>query len=288
MAHGHERALVAHDAGVVQCCPLLVKRVHGRDVDVRVFAREHAQLHAYHAGAGLGGIKRHRQVERGAGGGNHVDGSHVGRAVHAGQVHGCRALLARGGREHDALGLAGLLGQPCGGLGAHAAFEGFRHVVRHFLAHGLVLVARQRGDVQVRRVHVRLDGAQDGARVGRRFGAGRVHLGLQAGNGGVERVRFASKLVGGFHADLRGGLKALRQLDGGFVHVKAMPGRRGHRVHVLQNVGAHYPIAPSISSLMRLFISTAYSSGSSFDTGSAKPFTIMVRASSSEIPRLIR
>ena len=39
---------------------------------------------------------------------------------------------------------------------------------------------------------------------------------------------------------------------------------------------------------MRLFISTAYSSGSSFETGLAKPFTTMVRASSSEQPRLMR
>ena len=49
-----------------------------------------------------------------------------------------------------------------------------------------------------------------------------------------------------------------------------------------------YPIAPSISSLIRLFISTAYSSGSSLEMGSAKPFTIIVRASSSEMPRLMR
>ena len=45
---------------------------------------------------------------------------------------------------------------------------------------------------------------------------------------------------------------------------------------------------PFISSRIRLFISTAYSSGSSFDTGLAKPETIIVRASSSLIPRLIR
>ena len=36
------------------------------------------------------------------------------------------------------------------------------------------------------------------------------------------------------------------------------------------------------------FISTAYSNGSSFDTLSAKPLTIMALASSSEMPRDIR
>ena len=50
----------------------------------------------------------------------------------------------------------------------------------------------------------------------------------------------------------------------------------------------HQPIAPSISSLIRLFISTAYSSGSSLETGFANPFTTMVLASFSEQPRLIR
>ncbi len=48
------------------------------------------------------------------------------------------------------------------------------------------------------------------------------------------------------------------------------------------------PMAPSISSLIRLFISTAYSTGSSLAIGSAKPVTIIAFASSSEMPRLIR
>ena len=50
----------------------------------------------------------------------------------------------------------------------------------------------------------------------------------------------------------------------------------------------HHPIAPSNSILTRLFISTAYSSGSSFAIGSTKPRTIIARASSSSMPRLIR
>ena len=50
----------------------------------------------------------------------------------------------------------------------------------------------------------------------------------------------------------------------------------------------HHPIVPSNSILTKLFISTAYSSGSSFAIGSTKPRTIIARASSSSIPRLIR
>ena len=42
-----------------------------------------------------------------------------------------------------------------------------------------------------------------------------------------------------------------------------------------------YPILPFISSLIRLFISTAYSMGSSLDTLSAKPLTMSALASSS-------
>src|SRR5437660_1179885 len=48
------------------------------------------------------------------------------------------------------------------------------------------------------------------------------------------------------------------------------------------------PTEPSISSWMRRFSSTAYSSGSSLVNGSMKPLTIMVSASARGIPRLIR
>ena len=49
-----------------------------------------------------------------------------------------------------------------------------------------------------------------------------------------------------------------------------------------------YPTEPSICSWIRRFISTAYSIGSSFTSGSMNPLTIMVEASSSDSPRLIR
>ena len=49
-----------------------------------------------------------------------------------------------------------------------------------------------------------------------------------------------------------------------------------------------YPTEPSISSWMRRFNSTAYSSGSSFVNGSMNPLTIIVSASLRVMPRLIR
>src|SRR5689334_4591536 len=48
------------------------------------------------------------------------------------------------------------------------------------------------------------------------------------------------------------------------------------------------PTEPSISSWIRRFSSTAYSSGSSLVNGSMKPLTIIVSASLRVIPRLIR
>ena len=51
---------------------------------------------------------------------------------------------------------------------------------------------------------------------------------------------------------------------------------------------AAQPTEPSISSLISRLSSTAYSRGSSLVKGSKKPLTIMVIASSSESPRLIR
>ena len=50
----------------------------------------------------------------------------------------------------------------------------------------------------------------------------------------------------------------------------------------------HYPTEPSIWSWISRFISTAYSSGSSFVIGSTKPETIIARASASDRPRDIR
>jgi len=56
----------------------------------------------------------------------------------------------------------------------------------------------------------------------------------------------------------------------------------------LPRLSAYYPIEPSISNLIRRFISTAYSIGNSFVNGSMKPITIISVASSSEIPRDIK
>ena len=61
--------------------------------------------------------------------------------------------------------------------------------------------------------------------------------------------------------------------------------RHGNEVRALN---ADQPTEPSIWSWISLFISTAYSSGSSFVIGSTKPETIIALASASEIPRLIR
>ncbi len=49
-----------------------------------------------------------------------------------------------------------------------------------------------------------------------------------------------------------------------------------------------YPTDPSICSSISRFISTAYSIGSSFTSGSMKPVTIIEAASASVRPRLIR
>ena len=70
---------------------------------------------------------------------------------------------------------------------------------------------------------------------------------------------------------------------------RALPVRRrdGDEVDVLDPLGAQ-PTEPSICSWISRFISTAYSSGSSFVIGSTKPETIIALASASESPRLIR
>ena len=160
--------------------------------------------------------------------------------------------------------------------------------MRHLLFHGALLEHGERGDVQVVRVYVGADRLQDGARIGRGLRVRGVELGLGGCHGRVEGILRAEERLVGLDYDGARGFEPLGHVDGRLVHMQLMPRRCGHRVHVIQSEGAHYPIAPSISSLMRLFISTAYSRGSSFETGSAKPFTIIVRASSSGMPRLIR
>ena len=76
----------------------------------------------------------------------------------------------------------------------------------------------------------------------------------------------------------------------GKVYAQVVPGRHRQTVHVHIHTMLlpSQPMLPFISRWMRLFISTAYSSGSSLAMGSAKPPTISARASSSEMPRLIR
>ncbi len=60
-------------------------------------------------------------------------------------------------------------------------------------------------------------------------------------------------------------------------------------LHSLQRTNEDaYPTLPSICNSISLFISTAYSIGSSFTSGSMKPVTIIDEASASVMPRLIR
>jgi len=80
----------------------------------------------------------------------------------------------------------------------------------------------------------------------------------------------------------------LSQLHGRLVHLQPVPGYRRWSVDRQGRRCGHQLTAPSISSRMRLFISTAYSSGSSLLTGFAKPLTTIVEASCSGMPRLIR
>ena len=186
-----------------------------------------------------------------------------------------------------------MVGQVGVGSLAHASLEGLGRRELLLELDGAGLVDGGGG-------HVELGLGRDTAAVGGITRGGGAALGEALGHGvhgGVERVCHASKLlVQALNLNGLGGSggKLVRELELGLVHFQPAPGCRGHRVDLLERGSSgvgflfHYPIAPSISSLIRLFISTAYSSGSSLETGLAKPLTIMVRASSSEIPRLIR
>ena len=200
-------------------------------------------------------------------------------------------MLVCGYIDDDALG--GVVGQVgVGGL-AHAGFEGLSGGELLLELDGACLVDRGRGNVELRL-------GRDAGAIGGIARGGGTALGEALGHGahgGVERVVRAGKLlVQAF--DLNGlggsGSKFVGKFELGLVHLEPTPSGSRHRINLLERgssgVGGlfHYPIAPSISSLIRLFISTAYSSGSSLETGLAKPLTIMVRASSSEIPRLMR
>ena len=70
---------------------------------------------------------------------------------------------------------------------------------------------------------------------------------------------------------------------------RALEIRDGHRDEVDPlDESTDQPTLPSICSWISRFISTAYSSGSSFVIGSTNPETIIALASDSERPRLIR
>src|SRR5207237_674214 len=67
-----------------------------------------------------------------------------------------------------------------------------------------------------------------------------------------------------------------------------LPVEGGDLLHGFHREGHGYPTEPSISSWISRLSSTAYSSGSSLVKGSMKPLTIIVSASSSGMPRLMR
>ena len=200
-------------------------------------------------------------------------------------------MLVCGHIDDDALG--GVVGQVGVGGFAHAGLEGLGRGELFLELNGAGLVDRGGG-------HVELGLGRDAGAVGSVAGGGGAALGEALGHGvhgGIEGVSRAGELLVqalDFDGLGGGGGKFVRKLKLGLVHAQPAPSRRRHRINLFERGSSgvrglfHYPIAPSISSLIRLFISTAYSSGSSLETGLAKPLTIMVRASSSEMPRLIR
>ena len=223
--------------------------------------------------------------------GDDVDGGNRSRCVDATHAHGNRGVLVCGHIDDDALG--GVVGQVGVGGFAHAGLEGLGRGELFLELDGAGLVDRGGG-------HVELGLGRDAGAVGGVAGGSGAALGeaLDHGfHGGVKGVGGTGELL--VQAlDLNGpggsGDKLVGKLELGLVHLEPAPSGSRHRINLLERGSSgvgflfHYPIAPSISSLIRLFISTAYSSGSSLETGLAKPLTIMVRASSSEMPRLIR
>ena len=250
-----------------------------------------AQHGAHDTLAGNGGVQGDLQVERCLRAGDDVDGGNRSRCVDAAHACSNRGVLVRGHIDDDALG--GAVGQVGVGSLAHTGLEGLGRGEFLLELDSAGLVDRGGG-------HVELGLGRDaGAIGGIARGSGtalREALGHGV-HGSVEDVGRAGELL--VQAlDLNGlggsGGKLVGKLELGLVHLQPAPSCCGHRVDLLERGSSgvgflfHYPIAPSISSLIRLFISTAYSSGSSLETGLAKPLTIMVRASSSEMPRLIR
>ena len=231
------------------------------------------------------------QIERRLGTGDDVDGGDGRGGIDTAHAHGNRGVLVCGHIDDDAFG--SVLGQVGVGSLAHAGLECLGGGELLLQLNGTGLVDRGGG-------HVELGFGRDAGAVGGITGGGGAALGEALGHGvhgGAKRVGSAGKLLVQ-PLDLNGlggsGGKLVRELELGLVHLEPAPSGSRHRVDLLKGGSSgvgflfHYPIAPSISSLIRLFISTAYSSGSSLETGLAKPLTIMVRASSSEMPRLIR
>ena len=289
--HVDARALVQEQAGVVECDPAIVERLRAGHVDGGVLVGAHAQHGAHDALAGNGGVQGNVQVERCLRAGDDVDSGNRGRCVDAAHAHGGRGVLICGHIDDDALG--GVVGQVSVGGLAHAGLEGLGGGELLFELDGACLVDGGCG-------HVELGLGRDARAIGGITGGGGAALGEALGHGvhsGFEGVVRSDELLVqalDLNGRGRGGGKLVRKLELGLVHLEPAPGSCGHRVDLFKRGSSgvrglcHYPIAPSISSLIRLFISTAYSSGSSLETGLAKPLTIMVRASSSEIPRLMR
>ena len=251
----------------------------------------HAQHGTHDALAGNGRVEGDLQVERCLRTGDDIDSGDGRRRVDTAHAHGNRGVLVRGHVDDDALG--GVLGQVgVGGL-THTGLEGLGGGEFLLELDGAGLVDGGGG-------HFELGLGRDTGAIGGITGGSGTALREALGHGahgGVEGVGRASiLLVQAFDLNGLGGSddKLVGKLELGLVHFQPAPSRRRHRINLLECGGSgvgflfHYPIAPFISSLIRLFISTAYSSGSSLETGLAKPLTIMVRASSSEIPRLIR
>ena len=191
----------------------------------------------------------------------HDDG--LGKRDACGNAHGTR------------FGCVG--GEPFARDATHAVFEGLRHVARD---------GRRCGQVEVHLAAVENLGVRLGVILGFRLFGTRGPRGKRC-DGECAELGFLRAFG---HANLDTVGNGVDNVDFRFVHIQTMPGGGDERVGAQGRRSGfdHYPIAPSISSLMRLFISTAYSSGSSLLTGSAKPLTTMVRASSSEMPRLMR
>ena len=289
--HVDARALVQEQTGVVECNPAVIERLRAGYVDGGVLVSAHAHHGAHDALAADGGVQGQSEVERCLRTGDDIDSGDGGSRVDATHAHGNRGVLVCGHVDDDALG--GVVGQIGVGSLAHAGLEG--------LGRGeLLLEFDSAGLVDGGGGHVELGFGRDAGAVGGVAGGGGAALGEALGHGvhgGVEGVGSTAELLV-LALDLNGlgggGGKLVRKLELGLVHLEPTPSGGRHRIDLLKGGSSgvrglfHYPIAPSISSLIKLFISTAYSSGSSLETGLAKPLTIMVRASSSEMPRLIR